>query len=58
MFSVEGSHDEYSIQLSNGTAPNEGRVEVNYQGQWGLVCDDFWEINDANVVCRELGYIR
>lgn len=36
--------------------PEEGRLEVLYQGQWGTVCDDDFALQEAMVACRQLGF--
>ena len=44
------------IRLSGGKSGSMGRVEVFQDGDWAAVCGTRWDIKDAAVVCRELGY--
>lgn len=43
------------IRLVGGASLYEGRVEVLYNGRWGLVCEDGWNEAAANITCRQLG---
>ena len=44
------------VRLVGGPNRTSGRVEVCANNQWGTVCDDYWDNNNAKVVCRMLNY--
>ena len=44
------------MRLRGGALPLEGRVEVLVGREWGLVAGEQWDKQDADVVCRQLGF--
>ena len=47
---------ESGVRLVNGTNEHEGRVEICSNHRWGTVCDNGWDENEAEVVCKQLGF--
>ncbi|XP_054002580.1 uncharacterized protein LOC128889196 isoform X1 [Hylaeus anthracinus] len=48
---------DYEIRLAGTENKHEGRVEVKILGVWGQVCDDSFGMIDADVICKELGFV-
>jgi hypothetical protein len=44
------------VRLVNGLDKTEGRLEIFNDGEWGTVCDDAFDDEDAIVACKSLGY--
>ncbi|XP_071964552.1 uncharacterized protein [Antedon mediterranea] len=51
------NYGEGDIRLADGPNPFQGRLEIYHDESWGTVCSDGWNENNAQVVCRQLGFL-
>uniref|UniRef100_A0A4W4GFL8 SRCR domain-containing protein n=1 Tax=Electrophorus electricus TaxID=8005 RepID=A0A4W4GFL8_ELEEL len=47
--------DHLPLRLRGAEGSCSGRLEIYHNAAWGSICDDQWDISDAEVVCRQLG---
>ena len=47
---------DLKIRLVDGDDDLSGRVEVRRGGEWGTICKERFDDEDATVICRSLGF--
>ena len=49
------------IRLVDGSSYKNGRLELERNGQWGVVCSNYygigWNFKNTQVACRQLGFL-
>ena len=47
------------IRLVGGTSHSNGRLEIQWNGQWGTICNygNRWDHKETAVACRQLGFL-
>ncbi|CAG2187696.1 DMBT1 [Mytilus edulis] len=45
------------VKFVGGTGPHEGTVQIN-EWRMGTICGNYFDMNDAEVICRMAGYSR
>ena len=53
---VDDYVEDGTLRLAGGSFEHEGNVDIYFNGEWGFICDDEWGIEEANVVCNQLGF--
>lgn len=46
-----------ALRIAEGDSSSYGRLEICYGGEWGTICDDYFESDEANVACNQLGFM-
>ena len=47
---------DVEVRLAGGNNVTSGRVEVQYKGVWGTICDDNFDAEEGSVICKMLGH--
>jgi hypothetical protein len=52
----EGEGFDGALRLVDGTTSDNGRLEIQFGGVFGTICDDGFDLSEVEVACRELGF--